>query len=216
MRMLLGLTRPSDGTALVNGRNHADSVAPMSEVGALLDAKAVDGGRSARNHLRALAATAGFGKARVDDALKTVGLTDVADKQVDSFSLGMAQRLGIATALLGDPAVVMLDEPVNGLDPNGIKWIRGLLRNLADEGRTVLLSSHLMSEMELTADHLVIIGRGRILADSSMQDHIAGSHTDRVHVTSPDTAQLRQVLENAGATLVTRATSGSAPHRDPA
>jgi ABC-2 type transport system ATP-binding protein len=201
MRMILGLDRPTSGYALVNGRAYVEATAPLSELGALLEAKAVDKGRTARNHLLALAATVGLGARRVDEILELVGLTDVARQQAGGFSLGMGERLGIASALLADPRIVMLDEPVNGLDPDGIQWIRGLLRHLADEGRTVFLSSHLMSELELTAQHLVIIGRGRILADMSMRDFIASSSRNHVHVVSPDAAALREVLAGPGVTL---------------
>ncbi len=194
MRMILGLDKPTSGSALVNGRPYVDSRAPMRELGVLLDARNVDKGRSARNHLRALGATVGIGRTRVEDLLELVGLSDVADKSAGSFSLGMGQRLGIATALLGDPSVVMLDEPVNGLDPDGIQWIRGLLKDLAAEGRTVFVSSHLMSEMELTAEHLVVIGRGRIIADMSMDDFIASASPDRVRVVSPEAVRLREPL----------------------
>jgi ABC-2 type transport system ATP-binding protein len=194
MRMILGLDRPTSGTARVNGRDYVRSAAPLAELGALLDAKAVDKGRSARNHLLALGATVGIGAGRVDELLEVVGLSDVARKSAGSFSLGMGQRLGIATALLGDPAVVMLDEPVNGLDPDGILWIRGLLKDLATQGRTVFLSSHLMSEMELTAEHLIVIGRGRIIADMSMSDFIGQATANSVHVISPDASLLRSLI----------------------
>src|ERR687895_398434 len=186
MRMILGLDRPTSGVALVNGRPYVELSAPLAEVGALLDAKAVDRGRSARNHLLALGATVGVGGRRVDEVLAAVGLTEVAHKPAGSFSLGMGQRLGIAAALLADPAVLILDEPVNGLDVDGIQWIRGLLTELAQEGRTVLLSSHLMSEMQLVADRLLVIGEGRILADTSMAEFIADSTGGGVIVASPD------------------------------
>jgi ABC-2 type transport system ATP-binding protein len=194
MRMILGLDRPTAGSALVNGRRHVDSPAPLGDIGALLDAKAVDKGRSARSHLLAIAATVGIGARRVDDVLELVGLSDVARKQTGQFSLGMGQRLGIAAALLADPAVVMLDEPANGLDPDGILWIRTLLKDLAAEGRTVFLSSHLMSEMELTADHLVVIGRGRIVADVPMAEFIAMAGVPTVQVVSPRAGELRDLL----------------------
>ena len=194
MRMILGLDRPTSGSALVNGRDYTGSRPPLALLGALLDARAVDKGRSARDHLGAVGATVGVGARRVDEVLDLVGLAEVAGKPAGGFSLGMGQRLGIATALLADPAVLMLDEPVNGLDPDGILWIRRLLRDLAAEGRTVLLSSHLMSEMELTADHLVVIGRGRILADTSMADLIASASPGRVTVSSPDADRLRRLL----------------------
>ncbi len=201
MRMIVGLDRPTAGAALVNGRPYAKSPAPLAEVGALLDAKGVDGGRSARNHLLALGATVGVGARRVDEVLATVGLTEVAGKPAGKFSLGMGQRLGIASALLADPGVLILDEPVNGLDLDGIQWIRALLTELADEGRTVLLSSHLMSEMQLVADHLLVIGQGRILADTSMADFIADSSDGVVAVTSPDAGALTGLLTADGATV---------------
>jgi ABC-2 type transport system ATP-binding protein len=201
MRMIVGLDRPTAGAALVNGRPYAKSPAPLAEVGALLDAKGVDGGRSARNHLLALGATVGVGARRVDEVLTTVGLTEVAGKPAGKFSLGMGQRLGIASALLADPGVLILDEPVNGLDLDGIQWIRALLTELADEGRTVLLSSHLMSEMQLVADHLLVIGQGRILADTSMADFIADSSDGVVAVTSPDAGALAGLLTVDGATV---------------
>ncbi|MEP6798796.1 MAG: ATP-binding cassette domain-containing protein [Lapillicoccus sp.] len=204
MRMILGLDRPTSGRALVNGRPYVDAPAPLAELGALLDAKSVDKGRSARNHLLALGATVGVSAARVDEVLDTVGLTEVARQAAGSFSLGMSQRLGMASALLADPDVLILDEPVNGLDLDGIQWIRALLTELADEGRTVLLSSHLMSEMQLVADHLVVIGRGRILADASMTDFIANSSDDRVRVVSPDAARLADLLAGATVTITSR------------
>jgi ABC-2 type transport system ATP-binding protein len=201
LRMILGLDRPTSGTATIDGRSYVDSPAPLAQLGALLDAKSVDKSRSARNHLRVLGATIGIGDRRVDELLDLVGLSDVAHKAAGSFSLGMAQRLGIASALLGDPSVVMLDEPVNGLDPDGILWIRGLLKGIAAEGRTVFLSSHLMSEMELTAEHLVVIGRGRILADTSMADFIGSATSSRVRVASPDAHELHARLVRDGVTI---------------
>jgi ABC-2 type transport system ATP-binding protein len=202
MRMILGLHRPTSGVALVNGRPYVESRAPMAEVGALLDASAVDGNRSARDHLLALGATIGVGPRRVDELLAVVGLSEVAGRKTDQFSLGMGQRLGIATALLGDPDVLILDEPVNGLDLDGIQWIRALLTELAREGRTVLLSSHLMSEMELVADHLLIIGQGRLLADTSMEDFIGhSSAANVVVVASPDAGALAPLLAADGATV---------------
>lgn len=194
MRMVLGLDKPSGGTVRVNGREYVNSSAPLHEVGALLDARAADKGRSARNHLRALGATVGVGPKRVDQVLHMVGLTEVAHKSAGSFSLGMGQRLGIGAALLADPEVIMLDEPVNGLDPDGIRWIRTLLRELADEGRTVFISSHLMSEMAMTADHLIVIGRGKILADTSMKNFIAEASSDLVRIDSPDQARFQQLF----------------------
>ncbi|MFC3452669.1 ABC transporter ATP-binding protein [Amycolatopsis speibonae] len=205
MRLIVGLDRPASGTALVNGHSYVSSRAPLAEVGALLDAKAVDGGRSARNHLLALGATVGIGARRVDDVLASVGLSEVANKAAKSFSLGMGQRLGIAAALLADPAVLLLDEPVNGLDVDGVQWIRDLLNQLAGEGRTVLLSSHLMSEMQLVADHLLVIGQGRILADTSIQDFIEeASSGGAVIVVSPDAGTLAPLLAGDGVSLTTR------------
>ena len=194
MRTILGLDRPTSGKATVNGREFRDAPAPLAELGALLEAKAIDKGRSARNHLVALGATIGVGAGRVDEVLELVGLTDVAGKRAGGFSLGMGQRLGIAGALLGDPQTVMLDEPVNGLDPDGILWIRTLLKQLAGQGRTVFVSSHLMSEMQLTAEHLIVIGSGRIMADMPMTEFIRQSSQHRVRVVSPDAARLRDLL----------------------
>jgi len=193
MRAIVGLDHPTRGQALVEGRRYVDHPAPLCVVGALLEAGAAHPGRSALNHLRALAATHGIGRRRVEEVIGQVGLDEVAGKRAGGFSLGMGQRLGVAAALLGDPAVLVLDEPVNGLDPDGIRWIRGLLRGLAAEGRTVLVSSHLMSEMSLTADHLVIIGRGRLLADVSMTEMTA-STTSTVRVRSPRAADLVPLL----------------------
>ena len=194
MRMVLGLDRPTSGSVLVNGSSYRNSPAPVQEIGALLEAKGFDKARSARNHLIALAASAGIGTSRVDEVLGMVGLTDVARQKAGGFSLGMGQRLGIAVALLGDPGIVMLDEPVNGLDPDGVLWIRTLLRQLANEGRTVFLSSHLMTEMELIADQLIIIGRGKILADTTMSAFIDSWSSNRVRVRSSDSAALQGVL----------------------
>jgi ABC-2 type transport system ATP-binding protein len=193
IRAILGLDRPTRGHALVAGRRYADHTAPLCAVGALLDAGAAHPGRRAIDHLRALAATHGIGRHRVEEVLAQVGLSEVAHRRVGAFSLGMGQRLGIAAALLGDPAVLVLDEPVNGLDPDGIRWIRGLLRGMAAEGRTVFVSSHLMSEMALTADHLVIIGKGRLLADVSMTD-LTASATSIVRIRSPRAADLAPLL----------------------
>jgi len=205
MRMIIGLDAPTRGTATVNGRQYAEHGAPLREVGALLEAKAVHNGRSARNHLRVLAATCGIGDDRVDQLLDLVGLTEVAGKRVGGFSLGMGQRLGIAAALLGDPSTLILDEPVNGLDPEGILWIRHLLRSLAAEGRTVLVSSHLMSEMALTADHLLVIGRGRLIADMSVAEFTRAASSDVVIVRSPDAAQLAARLESVSVNVITHA-----------
>ena len=198
MRMVVGLDRPTSGEVLVGGRAYRDSPAPLQEVGALLEARAVHPGRSARNTLLSLAVTHGIPARRVDEVLELVGLTDVARRRAGSFSLGMGQRLGIAAALLGDPATVLLDEPVNGLDPEGVRWIRGLLRSLAEEGRTVLVSSHLMSEMALTATHLVVIGRGRLIADVSLDEFTARAADDRVLVRTPDPARLAAALAADG------------------
>jgi ABC-2 type transport system ATP-binding protein len=197
MRMILGLDRPTAGRATVNGKVLSEHRAPLREIGSLLEAKAVHPKRSARNHLRALAATTSIPDSRVDEVLDIVGLSDVADRIAGGFSLGMGQRLGIASALLGNPATVMLDEPVNGLDPEGILWIRHLLKGLAEEGRTVFVSSHLMSEMALMAERFVIVGRGRLIADVSASELAAmssGSSGDRVFVRTPNGALLRQVL----------------------
>src|SRR6476659_727038 len=172
MRLILGLDAPTSGETTVNGKRYRDHAAPLHEVGALLEARSVHTGRSAYNHLLALAQTHGIPRSRVDDLIDLVGLQEVARKRAGKFSLGMGQRLGIASALIGDPETVMLDEPVNGLDPEGIHWIRNLLKGLAAEGRTVFVSSHLMSEMALTADHLIVIGRGRLIADTGVDEFI--------------------------------------------
>jgi ABC-2 type transport system ATP-binding protein len=194
MRLVLGLDRPTAGEVTVNGKPYAEHDAPLREVGALLEARSVHTGRSARNHLRALAQTHGIARARVQELIDLVGLHDVAGKRAGKFSLGMGQRLGIATALLGDPATVMLDEPVNGLDPEGIQWIRALLRGLAAEGRTVFVSSHLMSEMSMTADHLIVIGRGRLIADTSVRAFVAAASKDLVRVRTPDASALLEAI----------------------
>lgn len=198
MRMVLGLDRPTSGSVTVNGRRYTDYPAPLREVGALLEARALHPGRSARDHLRWMAASNGIPRTRVDEVLGLVGLEAVADKRVGKFSLGMGQRLGIAVALLGDPPVVVLDEPVNGLDPEGIRWVRTLARELAAQGRTVFVSSHLMSEMALTADHLVVVGRGRILADCSMSDFIAEHAASYVRVASPQRGEVAELLRGRG------------------
>jgi ABC-2 type transport system ATP-binding protein len=200
MRMIVGLDRPSSGEVLVGGHRYDSSSAPLHEVGALLDAGAVHANRSARSHLLALAASNGIGQRRVDEVIAMVGLQDAARLRAGRFSLGMSQRLGIAAALLGDPEVVLMDEPVNGLDPEGIRWIRELLRSLAAEGRTVFVSSHLMSEMAVTADHLVIIGRGRLLADVSMADMTA-SVVPVVHARTPRAHELAPLLVGPGVTI---------------
>ncbi|MER6808116.1 ABC transporter ATP-binding protein [Spirillospora sp. NPDC000708] len=201
MRMVLGLDRPTSGSVTVNGRPYADHAAPLHEVGALLEAKAVHTGRTAHNHLLALAATTGIPRSRVDEVTDLVGLRDVARKRAGGFSLGMGQRLGIASALLGDPRTLILDEPVNGLDPEGILWIRNLLKDLAAEGRAVFVSSHLMSEMALTADHLIVIGRGRLIADTSVTEFIERASTGRVKVRSPEAARLRDLLAGPSVTV---------------
>ncbi|MGW8672365.1 ABC transporter ATP-binding protein [Streptomyces niveus] len=194
MRMMLGIDRSTSGTATVNGHHYGDLPVPLREVGALLDAKAIHGGRTAHDHLLWLARSSGIPRRRVDQVLGMVGLQDVAAKQPKGFSLGMGQRLGIAAALLGDPGVLMFDEPVNGLDPEGIVWIRELMRSLAAEGRCVFVSSHLMSEMALTADHLVVIGRGRILADTSMREFTDSDTSSHVRVASPQASDLARLL----------------------
>ncbi|NDL58371.1 ABC transporter ATP-binding protein [Phytoactinopolyspora mesophila] len=198
MRMVTGLDHPTSGTVTVNGRSYRDHPAPLHEVGCLLEAKAIHGGRSAYNHLLWLAKSNGISRGRVDEVIGLVGLEDVAHKRAGAFSLGMGQRLGIAAALLGDPGVLLFDEPVNGLDPEGIRWIRTLIRNLAADGRTVFVSSHLMSEMALTADHLLVIGRGKILADTNMADFIARNSTEHVLVRSPHAARLTAELRAKG------------------
>jgi ABC-2 type transport system ATP-binding protein len=194
MRMILGLDAPTAGTVTVNGRRYADHQAPMAEVGALLDSRAAQPGRSARDHLRALAATHCISGSRIEELIGMVGLERVARKRVGSFSLGMTQRLGIAAALLGDPATVVLDEPVNGLDPEGIHWIRTLLRGLADEGRTVLVSSHLMSEMALTAQHVIVLGRGRLIADLSVDELVRNASGGAMRVRSAEALRLEALL----------------------
>jgi ABC-2 type transport system ATP-binding protein len=195
MRLILGLDAPSSGTTTVDGRAYADIPAPLHEVGAMLEARAIHTGRSAYNHLLALAQTHGIRRSRVKEVIDLVGIQDVARKRVGTFSLGMAQRLGVAAALLGDPRVLILDEPANGLDPEGILWIRTLLKRLAKEGRTIFLSSHLMAEMSQTAEHLVVIGRGRLIADTSVEDFVDRASTGAaVRVVSPQATQLRDAL----------------------
>jgi ABC-2 type transport system ATP-binding protein len=201
MRMILGLDFPTSGSVTVNGKPFAQHQRPLAEVGALLEARAVHTGRSARNHLLAMAATTGIGPKRVDEVIAMVGLGDVAGRRAGAFSLGMGQRLGIASALLADPQTLILDEPVNGLDPDGVRWIRNLLKGLAGEGRTVFLSSHLMSEMALTADHIILVGKGRLLRDQSMAEFIAGASADVVTVRSPQAGQLAGLLAGADVTV---------------
>src|SRR5215471_5586978 len=194
MRMIAGLDEPTAGRVRVNGRDYRAAPAPMAELGILLEARAMHTGRSARNHLLALAQTNGVGRRRVDELIDMVGLSDVAGKRVSGFSLGMGQRLGIAAALLGDPRVVALDEPVNGLDPEGVLWVRNLLKGLADEGHTVFVSSHLMSEMALTATQLVVIGRGQLIADTTVEEFVARAGGSAVTVRTPQAARLRELL----------------------
>jgi ABC-2 type transport system ATP-binding protein len=202
MRMILGLDAPTMGTVRVNGRSYRDLNAPLHEIGAMLEARAIHTGRSASNHLLAMAQTHGIPRKRVDEVIDLVGLRSVARKRAGGFSLGMGQRLGIASALLGDPRTVILDEPANGLDPEGILWIRTLLKRLATEGRTVFLSSHLMSEMALTAEHLVIVGRGRLIADTTVEEVVRQASLDgAVRVRTPDAAALRDALAGEGVSV---------------
>jgi ABC-2 type transport system ATP-binding protein len=201
MRLILGLDRPTSGTVTVNGRRFRELAWPMREVGALLDAKAVHGGRSAYNHLLCVAQTNNLPRRRIGEVLELVGLSDVAKKRSKGFSLGMGQRLGIAAALLGDPGILMFDEPVNGLDPEGILWIRNLMKALAAQGRTVFVSSHLMSEMENTADHLIVIGKGRLISDCTTAEFIAANSQQSVRVRSPQAGELAATASAAGATI---------------
>jgi ABC-2 type transport system ATP-binding protein len=203
MRCILGLDYPDKGTVVIDGKAFRDFAYPMREVGALLEAKAVHGGRSARNHLLCLAQTNNLPRRRVGEVLELVGLTEVAAKRSKGFSLGMSQRLGIAATLLGDPKMVMFDEPVNGLDPEGILWIRNLMKALAAEGRTVFVSSHLMSEMENTADHLIVIGRGKLIADCTMKEFVARASGASVRVRTPSADQLIRAVTVTGATVGT-------------
>ncbi|HTX01657.1 MAG TPA: ABC transporter ATP-binding protein, partial [Acidimicrobiales bacterium] len=199
MRLVMGLDAPSAGDATVNGRQYHDLSWPLREVGALLEAKAIHPGRSARAHLQMLAQANRIPPRRVDELLELVGLTSVAHRRAGKFSLGMSQRLGIAAALLGDPGVLLFDEPVNGLDPDGIRWVRNLLKGLAAEGRTVFVSSHLMSEMALTADEVVIIGKGRLIAEGPVAELLAQSSQRSVRVRSPELSKLRAALDERGA-----------------
>ncbi|KUL25581.1 ATP-binding cassette domain-containing protein [Streptomyces regalis] len=202
MRMVLGLDHPTAGDVRIDGKHYDQLKDPLTYIGALLEAKAWHGGRSAYNHLLCLAQSNGIPRRRVREVLETVGLTSVARKKTKGFSMGMGQRLGIAGALLGDPRILMFDEPVNGLDPEGIHWIRNLMKSLAAQGRTVFVSSHLMSEMALTADHLVVIGQGRLLADTSMADFIARNSKSYVRIRTPQRELLLDVLHTAGITAV--------------
>jgi ABC-2 type transport system ATP-binding protein len=202
MRMIIGLDAPTAGSVTVNGRRYAEHAAPLQEVGALLEARSIHPGRSAFDHLAVLAYTHGIPRRRVAEVIELTGLQSVARKRAGAFSLGMGQRLGIAAALLGDPQTVMFDEPVNGLDPEGVLWIRNLLTGLAAAGRTVFVSSHLMSEMALVADHLIVVGRGRVLADTTVQDLVRQSGGDRVVVASADPARLRDILAGPGVEIV--------------
>src|SRR5471030_3102478 len=203
MRMILGLDTPSSGSVLVNGKPYRALSDPLRSVGALRDAKAIVGGRSAANHLTWLADSNGIDRRRVSEVLDIVGLGDVAGKRVGTFSLGMSQRLGIAAALLGDPDTLIFDEPINGLDPDGIVWIRNLMKSLASQGRTVFLSSHLMSEMAQTADHLIVIGRGRIIADAGTDEFINRHTASSVRVRAVEQADLAETLTQRGAMIVT-------------
>jgi ABC-2 type transport system ATP-binding protein len=212
MRLILGLDRPNGGTATINGKPYANLPNPLRTVGALLEAKSVHTGRSARNHLLFLAQTQGLPASRVDAMLELVGLRDVAGKRAGSYSLGMAQRLGVAAAMLGDPEVLLLDEPVNGLDPEGVLWIRNLMKALASEGKTILVSSHLMNEMAVTAEHLIVIGRGRLLADAPTEEVIARGSGQTVRVRTPDADRLTELINAAGgsAVLATNGNGGTA------
>jgi ABC-2 type transport system ATP-binding protein len=201
MRLILGLDRPNAGRTLVNGKPYREHAAPLREVGALLEARSVHTGRSASNHLLALAQTHGIARARVNELIELVGLREVAGKRVGGFSLGMGQRLGIASALLGDPHTVMLDEPVNGLDPEGIQWVRHLLKQLAGEGRAVFVSSHLMSEMAQTAEHLIVIGRGQLIADTGVDEFVERASKRSVRVRSPQIEKLAELVAAAGGSV---------------
>jgi len=198
MRLILGLDHPNGGTATINGQRYPDLANPLKTVGALLEAKSVHSGRSARNHLLFLAQTQGLPRRRVDEMLEMVGLRDVASRRAGGYSLGMSQRLGVAAALLGDPQVLLLDEPVNGLDPEGVLWIRNLMKHLAGQGKTVLVSSHLMNEMAVTADHLIVIGRGRLIADASTEEVIARGSGQSVRVRTPDADRLAELISAEG------------------
>jgi ABC-2 type transport system ATP-binding protein len=202
MRIILGLDHPTSGSATINGRRYADLASPLRTVGALLEARSVHSGRSARNHLLFLAQTQGLPASRVDAMLDLVGLREVANRRAGGFSLGMGQRLGVAAALLGDPEVLLLDEPVNGLDPEGVLWIRNLMKHLASQGKTVLVSSHLMNEMAVTADHLIVIGRGKLLADAATEEVISSGSGQSVRVRTPDPGRLTELITAEGGKAV--------------
>jgi ABC-2 type transport system ATP-binding protein len=214
MRLILGLDRPNGGSATIDGKRYDQLADPLRAVGALLEAKSVHTGRSARNHLLFLAQTQGLPAGRVDEMLEFVGLTEVARKRAGSYSLGMSQRLGVAAALLGDPRVLLLDEPVNGLDPEGVLWIRNLMKHLAGQGKTVLVSSHLMNEMAVTADHLIVIGRGKLLADAATAEVVARGSGRSVLVRTPDAAKLSALISSAGGTVVPGSNGGPAGDPD--
>jgi ABC-2 type transport system ATP-binding protein len=215
MRLITGLDRPDGGTATIGGLAYGDLIKPLTRVGALLEARSLHPGRSARNHLLFLAQTQDIPATRVDEVLDLVGLREVARKRAGGFSLGMTQRLGIAAAMLGNPPVLLLDEPVNGLDPEGIRWVRNFTRQLAAEGRTVFVSSHLMSEMAVTADHLVVIGRGSLIADCSTEEFIERSSERSVLVRTPDTARLRELIIGAGGSVQDHDGNGDMNGSDP-
>ncbi len=203
MRMIVGLDRPTSGRVTIDGRDYRSLRSPLTEVGILLDAKAVHTGRSARNHLRAMAATHGIPRSRVDEVIEITGLASVAGKRAGKFSLGMGQRLGIAAALLGDPQTLILDEPVNGLDPEGVRWVRQFVRGQAAQGRTVLLSSHLMSEMALTADHVIVLGRGQVLADAAIDDLVRSWTSNSVVVRAPRADELTRLIAGPDVAVTT-------------
>jgi ABC-2 type transport system ATP-binding protein len=217
MRLILGLDHPNSGSATINGRRYAQLVNPLRVAGALLEAKSVHSGRSARNHLLFLAQTQGLPSSRVDAMLDLVGLREVANRRAGGFSLGMSQRLGVAAALIGDPQVLLLDEPVNGLDPEGVLWIRNLMKHLASQGKTVLVSSHLMNEMAVTADHLIVIGRGRLLAAAATDEVIARGSGQSVRVRTPDPDRLTQlIVADGGAAIPAANGNGVLPDGDQA
>jgi ABC-2 type transport system ATP-binding protein len=210
MRLILGLDHANSGSATIDGKRYADLPSPLRTVGALLEAKSMHTGRSARNHLLFLAQTQGLPAGRVDAVLELVGLREVARRRAGSYSLGMSQRVGVAAAMLGDPRVLLLDEPVNGLDPEGVLWIRNLMKHLASEGRTILVSSHLMNEMAVTADHLIVIGRGRLLADASTEEVIARSSGQSVRVRTPEPDRLTSLVKAEGGSAVPTANGDAA------